>query len=63
MKQPTSKTHILFTSGIGMFLIGGVFPVLVVHKTEHLKIGGTFELMKCGPRNWQCLELRTPWEM
>lgn len=38
LKQSISDTHILFISGAVMFLIGRVFPFLVVHKTmEHLK--------------------------
>jgi hypothetical protein len=47
-----------------MLSLGGSVPFLVVHKTtDHLKTGGALELMKCGPRNWQCLELRAPWEI
>lgn len=51
--NPLSKMLIF---GIRMILIGGVFHSLVVHKTiGHLKTGDTLDLMKCGPRNWQCL--------
>lgn len=64
LKPPTSETHTLFISDIRMLSLGGSVPFLVVHKTtDHLKTGGALELMKCGPRNWQCLELRAPWEI
>lgn len=64
MKPPTSETHTLFISDIQMLSLGGSVPFLVVHETtEHLEIGGALELMKYGPRNWQCLELRAPWEI
>lgn len=29
LEQSTSKTHVLFISGIGMFLTGGFFPYVV----------------------------------
>ena len=47
-----------------MLSLGDSVPFLVVHETtEQLKICGALELMKYGPRNWQCLELRAPWEI
>lgn len=52
LPQPSSETCMLLTSGIRMFLSGGVFAFSVGHNvTEPCSIGDTFELMKRRPGN------------